>query len=349
MPAHHQRKRTDTGRPQDIGIGGRFGAPLQDALVDGAQLVHVVALVGAGTGVHEGEFAGNKQGTLVVGHRERTGKNGAGLTVLSLAIAEEEGIGGAVGMAQGATLPHKTARKGGIVFYLGAAADDKIVRNHAIADGYRRHHIAVDAAVFQAAGTTDPGAVANAYPIDNAGVTHRHMIADGPPLGAVLPGIGLNLLVHPGNQAGTMPVHGQHIGNLRAHAVKDFHLTSARFIEHGHLYPIAKAAIAVHENQVYILDIGIVANVVVGNIVGHIFHQRIIADSDVVQRCIPNTGMLMQAAGKGKLRLEFAKAHRSGKTHVANVLQGFRIRSFNRSPILRAAAKADELIYFCAG
>ena len=175
------------------------------------------------------------------------------------------------------------------------------------------------------------------------------MIADGAPLGSAFLGISLNLLVHAGNEAGTMAVHGQHIGNLRAHSVIDLHLTSARFIEHGHLYPIAKAAIAVHENQVYILDIGIVANVVVGNIVGHIFHQRIIADGDVVQRCIPNTGMLMQAAGKGKLRLEFAKAHRSGKTHVANVLQGFRVRSFNRSPILRAAAKTDELIDFCTG
>ena len=317
--------------------------------MDGAQLVHVVTLVGAGTGVHEGEFAGNKQGTLVVGHRERAGKNGAGLTVLSLAIAEEEGIGGAVGMAQGAALPHKAARKGGIVFYLGAAADDEIVRNDAIADGNRRHHIAVDAAVFQAAGTADPGAVANAYPIDNAGVTHRHMIADGTPLGAVLPGIGLNLRVHPGNQAGTMPVHGQYIGNLRTQAVENLHLTAAGFIEHGHLYPIAKAAIAVHENQVHVFDISIVANVVVGNIVSHIFHQRIIADGDIVQRSVPDTGVLVQAAGKSKLRFEFAKAHRSGKTHVANVLQGFRIRGFYRTPILRAATKADELVYFRTG
>ena len=252
-------------------------------------------------------------------------------------------------MAQRAALPHKAAREGGIVFYLGAAADDKIVRNDAIADSDRRHQIAVDAAVFQAAGPADPGAVANAYSIDNAGVTHGHVVTDSASFGTVFLRIGLNFSVHAGNEPGTMAVHGQHIGNLRTHAVIDLHLTSARFIEYRHLYPIAKTTIAVHENQVHVLDIGIVAYVVVGNIVGHIFHQRIIADGDIVQRSVPNTGVLVQAAGKGKLRFEFAKAHRPGKTHVANVLQGFRIRGFYRTPILRAAAKADELVYFRTG
>ena len=92
MTTHHQREGPHLGRPQQVGVRGCLRPPFHDTLMDRSQLVHVVALVRARTGVHEGEHAGDKQGRLVVRNCERTGKNGARLTVLPVAVAEEQGV-----------------------------------------------------------------------------------------------------------------------------------------------------------------------------------------------------------------------------------------------------------------
>ena len=55
MPAHYDGEGADLGGPEHIGVAGGFGAAFDDALVDRAELVHVVALVGAGAGVEEAE------------------------------------------------------------------------------------------------------------------------------------------------------------------------------------------------------------------------------------------------------------------------------------------------------
>ena len=94
MAPHHQREGTHTSWPEDIGVGGGLSTTLQRALMDRTQFIHMVALVRARSGIHEGEHTGNEQRTLVVSHREWTGKDGARLTVLSLTVAEEERIGG---------------------------------------------------------------------------------------------------------------------------------------------------------------------------------------------------------------------------------------------------------------
>ena len=58
--------------------------------MDGPQLVHMVALVGAGAGVHKGEHTCYEEGALMVRDCERSGKDGAGLSVFPLAITEEQ-------------------------------------------------------------------------------------------------------------------------------------------------------------------------------------------------------------------------------------------------------------------
>ena len=79
--------------------------------MDGAELVHVVALIRARASVHKGELAGDEQGGLVVRDGEGTGKDGAGLTVLLVAVAEEEGVRSRIAVRQGARLPDEAARK----------------------------------------------------------------------------------------------------------------------------------------------------------------------------------------------------------------------------------------------
>ena len=55
--SHNQRKRTDMRGPRDVAARSGFASPFQHAVVPGAELVGVVALVGARTGVHEREHA----------------------------------------------------------------------------------------------------------------------------------------------------------------------------------------------------------------------------------------------------------------------------------------------------
>ena len=60
--------------------------------MDGSKLVHVVTLVAAAAGIHEGEQTRDKQRALVVGHGERSSKNGAGLAVLFLTVGKEKAV-----------------------------------------------------------------------------------------------------------------------------------------------------------------------------------------------------------------------------------------------------------------
>ena len=53
VASHHKGESPHARRPEYVGIGRGLRAPLQHALVDGTQLVHVVALVGSAAGVHE--------------------------------------------------------------------------------------------------------------------------------------------------------------------------------------------------------------------------------------------------------------------------------------------------------
>lgn len=89
MSSHYQREGTYACRPQDVGIAGGLGSSLHCPLVYGTKFVHVVALVAAAAGIHEREHAGNEQGALVVRDGKRAGKDGAGLAVLLVAVAEE--------------------------------------------------------------------------------------------------------------------------------------------------------------------------------------------------------------------------------------------------------------------
>ncbi len=73
----------------------------------------------------------------MVGNSKGPREDGAGLTVLSLAVAEEQGIGGAIAMAKMAGLPHETAFQGGVIGHMGSAADYEIVGNDPVRYGNR--------------------------------------------------------------------------------------------------------------------------------------------------------------------------------------------------------------------
>ena len=53
VPSHHEGEGSDLCRIENVGVGRCLGSALENALMDRAQLVHVVALVRARTGIHE--------------------------------------------------------------------------------------------------------------------------------------------------------------------------------------------------------------------------------------------------------------------------------------------------------
>ena len=115
---HDEREGSHTCRPKNVGIGCSLSTALQCTLMDGTKLIHVVALVGTRTGVHEREHTRNEQRTLVVRHGERTGKDGTCFAVLSLAVTEEQGIRSRIIMSQLAGLPHEAARQHGTIVHM---------------------------------------------------------------------------------------------------------------------------------------------------------------------------------------------------------------------------------------
>ena len=92
MTPHNQAESPDTRRPQDIGVGGGLATTLYDALVNGAELVQVVALVRATARIEERVVTSDQQTTLV--HRDGKGscKDGTSLSVFALTIGKEKRV-----------------------------------------------------------------------------------------------------------------------------------------------------------------------------------------------------------------------------------------------------------------
>ena len=314
--------------------------------MDGPQLVHVVALVGAASGVHEGEHAGDKKGALVVGNGERAGKDCAGLAVFPVAVGEEERIRCAVAVPQMAALPHEATRDGGVVLHGGAAADDEIIGNDSMADANRSDRVTHHAAVAKPVHTADNGSISDPHPVDIPGVADTHITADASALRTALFRILVDERVQPLRQPVPMPVHCQHISHLSAQTVENLHFATAGFVEHRHLHAVSETAHSVVEHKVHILYIGIVADVVVGDVVGHVFDERIVAHRNVMQRGVAHARMLLQASGEGELLLEPAKGNLAGEMYIINIIEGLRAFNLNRPPVFTAAAPALQDGYF---
>ena len=118
----------------------------------------------------------------MVGNRERPRKDGAGFSVLSLAVTEKQGIGGTVTVPKAACLADETALDGGVIGHMGTAADDKVVGNHPVGNSNGRIGVAVDRAVSEPACAADDGMVPYSYTVDMAGVTDRDVVPYPPAL-----------------------------------------------------------------------------------------------------------------------------------------------------------------------
>ena len=308
--------------------------------MDRAKLVHVVALVRAAAGVHEREHAGDEQRTLVVSDGKRPGKDGAGFSVLPLAVAEKQRIGCAVAVSKYAALAHEAAGHGNIVVHAGAAADNEVIGNNSVADSHRRAGVAVDASVAKAAAPADCGAVPYAHAVNHLGVTDFYIIADGPTPALYRFGILLNHPVQGRNHLRLMAVHSQDIGGLGAQAIVDGDLAASGLVKDRDHGAVTKSAIPIRVQKVHVLNIAVVANVVVGNIVRYILYQGIVPHSHVVKGDIPQARVFVQPARQGERRLEFPETHVSGKAYVLYIFKGFGSRCLYALPFIGFASSS---------
>ena len=170
------------------------------------------------------------------------------------------------------------------------------------------------------------------------GIANGNMVANVAHLAGLTLGILFNHPVHAGNQGGPVPVHGQHIGNLGAQTVVNLYLAATRFTQNRHFHAVTKRTRAVTQKEVYILNISMLSNHVIGHIVGHVLNEGIVPHRHVVQRAFPQTGMLLNASRQGEDFLESAKFYSARKTDATDVIQGFGGRCKNGAPVFCPAA-----------
>ena len=118
----------------------------------------------------------------------------------------------------------------------------------------------------------------------------------------------------------TVAVHGHHIGDLCGKTVVDQHLAAAGLVQDRDGNAVAEAAGAVRQDQVHILQDRVMADFVIGNIVGYVLDEAVVADGHVVQGCIMHAGMLAQPAREFEFPVELSKTHSAGETHPLDMV-----------------------------
>ena len=108
VASYHRGEGAVERREHHVGVAPVFAAPLVDALVYGARLEQVVALVRSAPGIEEGEHARYEKRRFVVRYGVGAGQYAACLAVVAVASGEEERIGRREGRGTGG-IPEETA------------------------------------------------------------------------------------------------------------------------------------------------------------------------------------------------------------------------------------------------
>ena len=318
VPPHDERESPYPGGPQHVGVAGSLRPALDHTLVDGPQLVHVVTLVRPAAGIQEREHAGNEQARLVHGHRVGAGKDGAGLAVLALTVAEEERVVGREEVRKVAGLPHEATRQYRAVAHAGARADDEILCGDVGPDGYGGLGATIDSAVVEARGAVDAAGIADAEVAYRPRVDDVHAAAYGAAVARHGGGIVGHQLPEPPDEVGPVAIHGHEVGHLCREAVVDGDLAATRLVEHRHLGAVAEGALPLGKQQVHVLDVAVVAYAIVGDVVGHPLDEGVVAHRAVVQGDVVQPGASGESARQGEVFFEYPQPHLPRESGVGN-------------------------------
>ena len=95
---------------------------------------------------------------------------------------------------------------------------------------------------------------------------------------------------------------------MRTNRYKWYFATS-RFIQYGHFDIVPERGPSFYIHHVHVLYEAIITYEIVGDIIVHIFNQRIIADLTIMQSCIPDTAMFLHPSRKSKFLFKKTQCH----------------------------------------
>ena len=103
----------------------------------GAELIHMIGLVGTGTSVIKTKQRRDQQSGFVMRYTVRPAKCRAALAVKGLAVGKEQTVLGGVLLAHLTSLPHEAMRQNRPAGDAGAFGNDEVSCNHRTADQCR--------------------------------------------------------------------------------------------------------------------------------------------------------------------------------------------------------------------
>ena len=150
------------------------------------------------------------------------------------------------------------------------------------------------------------------------------------------------------NHRRTVTVEGEDIRQAGGELIENRNLPSAAFVHHRHAHSVSERRLAVHEDGVDVLDTGVVADVIVGDIVMDVIEVRIIAHFAVMQSGVIDARMDLQPTRKRDLACKDTQTVVAGETGVTHVERVERFRHLYLRPVLRRAALCLQLRDFRA-
>ena len=90
---------------------------------------------------------------------------------------------------------------------------------------------------------------------------------------------------------------------------------------------------AIHQDDIYILDKGIMPYLIIGNVILYILNVAVVAHRYIVQSSIIQSGMFFYPSRQSKLFFKNTQSHFSRKTGVMNIIRMKIIGHFYTTPI----------------
>ena len=115
------------------------------------------------------------------------------------------------------------------------------------------------------------------------------MVTDVSVIGGMLLCVRINEALDLMNHLRTVTVEREDIRQTGTQLVEDRDLTSAAFVHHRYTHAVAERAAAVHKDRVHVLDAGVAADVVIGDVVVDVVQMAVVAHFAVMQRGIVDT------------------------------------------------------------
>ena len=256
-----------------------------------------------------------------MGYGKRTGKDRTCLAVLLVAVAEEQRVRGTVAVLEGACLSHEAPCQRGAVLYAAAVLNDEVVGNDAVSNVYGRLQARHQRTVLQS-----PGAfylAARPY-VDilyvsrvHYGAVCRYCATVACPFCRVC----RNHILYALYQHRAMAVHGSDVCLVNRQTVVYGYFSPPGFAKYGNLCAATKTCLAVHQDDVAVLNEAILLYVVVGNVVLYVLYAAVIAHADVVQCGMEDTAMLAHATRHKEGLVELAQAACAREAYFAHVFQ----------------------------